>query len=345
MNVGRTGAIKPEAVLEPVQIGGVTVRQATLHNEDYIRDRDIRIGDTVVVKRAGDVIPAVVRSVSEGEEGRGRAWRMPETCPACGNELIRLPDEADYYCMASDCPAQFIRLLEHYASRDAMDIEGLGSKMAVVLADRGLVVTLSDLYRLELDDLLQLEGFGEKRAQNLLDGIGASRARPLSRLLFGLGIRHVGRTTAELLVAHHQSLVSLSEAGPEALADIPGVGPVIAESIADWFRVSDNQTLVRELVELGVNTRRLDSEATAGAAETPLSEKVFVITGTLSSMTRSEAEDAVKRAGGKTSSSVSRNTDYVVVGENPGSKRDRAVDLGLEILDEEMFSRLLESGA
>ncbi|MEX1054479.1 MAG: NAD-dependent DNA ligase LigA, partial [Rhodothermales bacterium] len=200
VNVGRTGAIKPEAVLEPVHIGGVTVSQATLHNEDYILSRDFMIGDMVVVKRAGDVIPAVIKPIEEARTGKEVKWRMPESCPACGNPLVRLPGEADYYCVSTDCPAQFIRLVEHFASRGAMDIEGFGSKLAIVLVEKGLVEHLSDVYRLSEEDLLSLEKFGEKRARNLLVGIDASRQRPLSRLIYALGMRHVGSTTAELLV-------------------------------------------------------------------------------------------------------------------------------------------------
>ena len=218
VNVGRTGAIKPEAVLEPVNIGGVTVSQATLHNEDYIVNRDIRIGDAVLVKRAGDVIPQVVKPIPESRTGAEEEWRMPTHCPACGTELVRLADEADYYCVSIDCPAQFIRLVEHYASRGAMDIEGLGSKMAILLVEQDIVAHLSDIYRLTAEDLMTLEGFGQRRAQNLLDGIKSSKDRPLSRLLFGLGIRHVGKTTAELLVARFASLDEIGRADIEALA-------------------------------------------------------------------------------------------------------------------------------
>ncbi len=340
VNVGRTGVVKPEAVLEPVEIGGVTVSQATLHNEDYVRKRDIRIGDLVVVIRAGDVIPQVVRPVVEARTGGERPWRMPERCPSCGSPLVRLPGEADYYCVASDCPAQFVRLLEHFAGRDAMDIEGMGSRVARQLAESGLVRRLSDLYRLRLEDLLKLEGFAETRARNLLRAIEASKQRPLSRLLFGLGIRHVGKTTAELLVQHFASIDELATATVEQLAAIEGVGPITAESIVDWFRVEDNRQLVEELKALGVNTQRLPEEAPA-AAESPVRGKTFVLTGTLPHLTRKEAEELIKRAGGRVASSVSRHTDYVVVGENPGSKYDRARQLGIPMIDEAELLRLL----
>jgi len=339
VSVGRTGVVKPVAVLEPVEVGGVTVSQATLHNEDYVRSRDIRIGDLVVVIRAGDVIPQVVRPVVEARTGTERPWRMPERCPSCGSLLVRLPGEADYYCVASDCPAQFVRLLEHFASRDAMDIEGMGSQVARQLAESGLVRRLSDLYRLKLEDLLKLEGFAETRARNLLRAIEASKRRSLSRLLFGLGIRHVGKTTAELLVQRFASIDELAAATIDELSAIEGVGPITAESIANWFRVEDNRRLIEELKELGVNTQRLPEEAPA--AESPVRGKTFVLTGALPHLTRKEAEELIKRAGGRVAGSVSRNTDYVVVGENPGSKYDRARQLGIPMLDEDGLLRLL----
>lgn len=343
INVGRTGVVKPEAVLEPVPIGGVTVSQATLHNEDYILNRDIRIGDTVIVKRAGDVIPQVVQPVVDARNGTEQAWKMPATCPACGTALVRLPGEADYYCMAVDCPAQFIRLLEHYASRGAMDIDGLGSKMAVLLAEEGLVKRLSDVYRLTLDDLLALDRFAEKRAQNLLDGIARSKERPLARLLFGLGIRHVGQDAAERVARAFPSMTVLGEASQDVLEAIDGIGPITAESIADWFQVADNQRLIVELADLGVNLERLDTEApleqTALAAA--VAGKTFVLTGTLPTLSRKEAKDRIKQHGGKVTGSVSAKTDYVVVGENPGSKYDKAQQLGITTLSEAQLLELL----
>ena len=343
VNVGRTGAIKPEAVLDPVHIGGVTVSQATLHNEDYILDRDIRIGDTVIVKRAGDVIPQVIKSIPDARTGGETPWRMPAVCPACGNDLVRLPDEADYYCVSTECPAQFIRLVEHFASRGAMDIEGLGSKLAIVLVDRGLVKHLSDLYRLTQDDLLTLDNFGEKKAANLLAGIDASRHRPLSRLIYALGIRHIGRTTAELLVSKHASLDELAQATVEVLESIEGIGTVIAESVVDWFAVEDNRKLVADLRDLGVNTERTPDEEPPAAAEGAAAGKAFVITGSLPTLSRSEAEALIKRAGGRVTGSVTGKTDYVVVGENPGSKLERAIELDIPRLSEEELRRLVET--
>ncbi len=344
VSVGRTGTIKPEAVLEPVWIGGVTVSKATLHNEDYIINRDIRIGDAVVVKRAGDVIPQVVRPIPKERVKVLQKWRMPKMCPACESELVRLADEADYYCLNTVCPATFIRLVEHYASRGAMDIEGLGSKLAVLLSEAGLVKNLADIYRLDTASLLTLEGFADKKAENLLQGIADSKQRTLSRLIFGLGMRHVGKTTAELLVAHYENLQAMGEASVEELEAIEGIGPVIAQSVADWFKIEKNQALVAELADLGVNLSRLEEEApvVAGDAGSAVAGKTFVLTGTLPNLGRSDAKNLIKRAGGKVASSVSKKTDYVVAGEKAGSKLTKAEELDITILDEPGLLALLE---
>ena len=347
VNVGRTGAINPEAVLEPVHVGGVTVSQATLHNEDYIQERDIRIGDTVVVKRAGDVIPQVVRVVEDARTGDETPWSFPETCPACGNELVRLPDEADYFCLNTECPAQFKRLVEHFVQRDAMDIEGLGERLAHRLVDIGLIQTLADLYRIEREDLLPLEGFAEKSAQNLLDAIEDSRSRPLHRLLYALGIRHVGKTVAEDVVKHMASLSALAAAGQDDLEAIEGVGPTIAESIVDWFEVEENRRLVRELRAEGVNTERLPEEEPADRAHQPLEGLTVVITGSLPDRTRREASQSLEAAGASVTSSVSGNTDILVVGANPGSKLQTAEEEGAAIIRIEApedLDALLEDG-
>lgn len=343
VSVGRTGAIKPEAVLEPVQIGGVTVSKATLHNEDYVIDRDIRIGDTVLIKRAGDVIPQVVRSIPEARTGNEKVWRMPENCPVCDTPLARLDDEADYYCVNTECPAQFIRLVEHYASRGAMDIDGLGSKLAVLLVDEKLVSSLADIYALSFEELVGLEGFAEKKAKNLLEGIEESRRRPLSRLFFGLGIRYVGKTVAELVVSHYKNITEILESSLEELEAIDGVGPSIAKSIADWSGVEKNQILVKSLAERGVNLSRLPEEVPSEGQSTAVSGKQFVITGTLSSMARSEAQQLIKKAGGKVTSGVTTRTDFLVVGEKPGSKYTKAQELGIEILDEATFASMIGS--
>lgn len=347
VNVGRTGAIKPEAVLEPVQIGGVTVSQATLHNEDYIADRDIRVGDTVVVKRAGDVIPQVVRPVTAARTGDEVPFEFPGACPTCGTELVRLDEEADWYCMNTECPAQFRRLVEHFVMRNAMDVEGLGERVAHQLVDEGKIESLADLFRLTEGDLISMEGFGEKSARNLIQSLRAAKDRPLSRLLFALGIRHVGRTVAETIVEHFASIDAIAETSGDELVAIDGVGPVIAESVVDWFQVEENRALVHELKEVGVNTERKPQEAppeSDEAADLPLSGKTLVLTGSLDTLTRSEAKDRIAAAGGKVTSSVSGNTDYLVKGENPGSKYEEAVDRGVEIIEGEAGLRELLDG-
>lgn len=340
INVGRTGMITPEAVLEPVSIGGVTVSQATLHNADYIQDRDIRIGDTVVVKRAGDVIPAVVSSVSAARDGSEVVWTMPDTCPACSEALERLDGEVDSYCVNGACPAQFIRLVEHFASRNALDIEGFGSKLAVILVEAGVIERLQDIYFLDRDALLALEGFAEKKVDNLLQGIEDSKARALSRVLFGLGIRHVGRTTAETLVRSLPTMTHIAEADVEDLVEIEGIGSVIAQSVYDWFRLEPNRRLIRDMEEAGVRMERMDSEAPPEGDDAPFEGLTFVVTGTLPSLGRKEAQDYIKQRGGKASSSVSGKTHYLVMGENAGSKADKARELGITIIDEDELRRM-----
>lgn len=348
VNVGRTGTVNPEAVLEPVQVGGVTVSQATLHNEDYILDRDIREGDTVVVKRAGDVIPQVVRAIPDARTGDEVEWRFPDSCPACGNELERLPDEADYFCPNTECPAQFKRLVEHFVQRDAMDIEGLGERLAHRLVDIGLIETLGDLYRIRVEDLLPLEGFAEKSARNLTEAIEESKDRSLRRLLFALGIRHVGKTVAADLVRHVRSIDELATATVGDLEAIEGIGPTIAESVVDWFAVEKNQTLVDDLKAEGVNTTRKPHEAPhSEAAALPLADLTIVLTGSLPDRSRRAASQAIEEAGGTVTSSVSGNTDVLVVGENPGSKLQEARELGTTILTVQSpsdFERFLSEG-
>lgn len=341
VNVGRTGVIKPEAVLEPVGIGGVTVSQATLHNEDYILSRDIRIGDTVVVKRAGDVIPQVVAPVPAARTGEERMWSMPSRCPTCDTPLERLEGEVDYYCVASDCPAQFMRLVEHFVSRNAMDIEGFGTKLSIQLVDQGLVSTLDDIFRLDLPSLLSLEGFAEKKAVNLLAGINAARSRTLARLIFGLGIRHVGKTVAELLVTKFDSMDALAGATVEDLLAVDGVGQIIAQSVADWFAREHNLELVSDLKALGVNTSRLPEEAPPDVGDSPAAGKIFVVTGTLSGLSRSDAQNLIKAAGGKVTGSVSSKTDFVVAGQSAGSKLQKAQALGITVLDQAAFESLI----
>lgn len=334
VNVGRTGMITPEAVLEPVEIGGVMVSQATLHNEDYIVSRGIKIGDTVVVKRAGDVIPAVVSVVESLRTGKEVAWNMPHECPACDSTLQRLDGEADWYCVSSDCPAQFIRLVEHFASREAMDIEGFGSKMAILLVESGRVKSIDDIYKLSAEDVLDLEGFASKKAEKLISGIQKSKERALNRLLFGLGIRHVGKTVAELITEAFGSLERIQNATEEELLAVDGVGSVIAKSVIDWFQKPSNQTLIVSLADLGLQTEvpHFDTPKLEGNA--PLEGLTFVVTGTLPTFGRTEVAAFIKKWGGKVVSSVSKKTSFVVVGESPGSKATKAAELGVPILSE-----------
>lgn len=345
INVGRTGAIKPEAVLEAVSLGGVTVSQATLHNEDYIRDRDIRVGDTVVVKRAGDVIPQVLYPLTEvrpDEVDAAGAWKMPHTCPCPRKSvLVREEGEADYYCVASDCPHQFVRLVEHFVSRGALDIEGFGARLAVQLVQEGRIQKLDDVFRLHAGQLLGLEGFAERKAEKLVEAIQAAKQRPLARLLFGMGIRHVGATVAELLVARFASLEALSRATVEDLEAVDGVGGAIAHSVVDWFAQPDNQALVSALAELGVRVAEERAETAPDALREGVAGKTFVLTGTLPTLARAEAESRIKAAGGKVSGSVSKKTDYVVAGEAAGSKLDKAQALGVSVLDEAGLLSLL----
>jgi len=343
INVGRTGMITPEAVLDPVEIGGVMVSQATLHNEDYILNRDIRIGDTVVVKRAGDVIPAVVAAIPSLRTGNERAWEMPEFCPACGTTLQRLEGEADYYCISSTCPAQFIRLVEHFASRNAMDIEGFGSKLAIQLVEAGQIGTLDDMYKLSTSGLLELEGFAGKKAENLIDAIEASKNAGTARLVFGLGIRHVGKTVAELLVDTYGSLKQIDSMTEEDLLEVEGIGPVIANSVVSWFSKPANKDLISSFTELGLRVAEEQREVSTSKTSLPFSGKTFVVTGTLETMGRTQAQEFIKSHGGKVTSSVSSKTDYLVMGENPGSKAQKAAELGVSILNESELKELAEA--
>ena len=342
ISVGRTGVIKPEAVLAPVSIGGVTVQRATLHNEDYITTRDIRIGDRVTVKRAGDVIPAVIGPVLEARTAPLEPWQMPRACPACGSALHRDADEADVYCRSSDCPAQFVRQLEHFASRDALDIEGMGSKLAEQLAATGTVRHLGGIFHLTVADLLALEGFADRKAENLVAGIAASKARPPERLLFALGIRHVGKTVAETLIDHFLDIRDLVTASEESIMAVPGVGPQIAASIVSWYAVADNQRLIEELADLGMTLGR--EAVVAPADEQPLQGETAVLTGTLPTLSRAEAAARIKAAGGTVTGSVSKATTILVAGEKAGSKLTKASALGIRILDEAALLAWIDTG-
>ncbi|MCR4420238.1 MAG: NAD-dependent DNA ligase LigA [Clostridia bacterium] len=340
VRVGRTGVLTPTAVLTPVRLAGSTVGRATLHNEDYIREKDVRLGDQVVIHKAGDVIPEVVRVLTERRTGRERPYTMPRRCPECGSEAVRPPGEAAVRCTGGlACPAQVRERIIHFASREAMDIEHLGPAVVTQLLEAGLIGDAGDLYYLHqrYDDLVKLERFGPQSAKNLLSAIEKSKQNRLSQLIFGLGIRYVGGRAAQVLSRHFGSLERLIQATEEELVQVPEIGPKIASSVVEFFRQEGNLRVLEKIVRAGVNTRELREEQGTG----PLAGRTFVLTGTLASFTRKEAQELIESLGGRVTGSVSRNTDYVVVGENPGSKYDRAVALGITLLDEAAFKDLI----
>jgi DNA ligase (NAD+) len=338
VNVGRTGSLNPYAVLEPVNIGGAIVKMATLHNEEDIKRKDVRIGDTVIVQRAGDVIPQVVGPVLSKRTGKERRFRPPKKCPACGTPVVRPEGEVMRYCPNRSCPAQSYRQLEHFVSRGAMDVDGLGERLAMALMEAALVRDPADLYFLTKEQLVQLERMGEKSAQNIIDAIDGSRKRPLRRVLFALGIRHVGGETAALLAEHFGSMDAMMDAELEDLESITGVGPIVAASIHRYFQDPQNRTHIDKLRRGGV---AMQAERPA-AREGPLHGQTFVITGTLDAFPRSEAEAHIKRLGGAVASSVTKKTTNLVVGADPGSKVAKAEQYGTDILDEAAFLALLD---
>lgn len=340
IHVGRTGKVTPFAWLEPVFVGGVTVTTATLHNEDEVRRKDVRKGDTVIVRRAGDVIPEVVGPVESKRPEGARPWKMPARCPACKTPLVRAEGEADYRCPNKrECPMQSEEWLFHFASREAMDIEGLGFKTVQALMDRGLLVDPGDVYALTHEALEGLPGFQEKSIANLLAAIEGSKDRPVWRLLVSLNIRHVGTHVAQVLARAFVSVDALASAETDALSDVDGVGPEIAASIHEWFRDRENLATLAKLRAAGL---RFEDEAKAAApVEGPLTGKTIVLTGGLPTLSREEATALAQEAGARVSASVSKKTTFVVAGESPGSKYDKAVSLGVEIIDEAGFLRRL----
>jgi DNA ligase (NAD+) len=338
INVGRTGSLNPYAILEPVQVGGVTIKHAALHNEEDIHRKDIRIGDWVVIQRAGEVIPEIVEPIVSRRTGKEKIFHMPGTCPVCGAEVIKPEGEAMHRCTNAACPAQALERIKHFASRGAMDIEGIGEKMSQALFYAGLIKDVGDLYYLTKDKLLSLERMADKSATNILNSIEKSKSRPLPRVIFALGIPNVGEETAELMVEHYNSLDELSRATPEKLEEIPSIGPKIADSIVAFFRQKQNKGIIEKLREAGV---KLEAEK-AKRKDLPLAGIEFVITGRLEVSPRQEAEAKVKALGGKAGSDVTRKTNYLVVGEEPGSKLARAQALGTKILTEVEFLELLK---
>jgi DNA ligase (NAD+) len=338
VQVGRTGALTPVAKLTPVHVGGVTVASASLHNQDEIDRKDVRVGDTVIVQRAGDVIPQIVKVVESKRPRRTQKFRLPAHCPVCGAETVRLEDEVVTRCPNLDCSAQIKNNLRHLASRGALDIEGLGEKLVDQLVEQGLVKRLSDLFRLDVETLADLERMGEKSAANLVAGLERARRTTLARFLIALGIRHVGEGVADLVARHFGDLDPILSASREEFEAIEGVGPTIAESIERFFADPRNAGEAARLRELGV---RWPASAPAAKAEGPLSGRTFVLTGTLEGVPRSEAKRRIEARGGKVTSSVSKKTDYVVAGTDPGSKLAKAEKLGIEILDGAAFEALL----
>lgn len=339
VNVGRTGVLTPYAEFEPVEVGGVTVSKATLHNFDFIAEKDIRIYDRVMIKRAGDVIPYVIGPIIDARTGSEKPYQMPKTCPSCGQEVEHLAGEVAWYCVNGACPAQLVRNLEHFVSRGAMDIVGLGYKIVEQLAESGLVKDVADLYRLTKADVLQLEGFAEKKADNLIEGIQASKKQPLTRLIIGLGIRGVGEVAAADLANKFSDLAELSTAKSAQLQQMEGFGPNTALAIVDWFARPANQALIMKLKNLGVWP--VADQNAPSSKRWYLDGKTFVITGTLPNLSREQCKELIEINGGKVTDSVSKKTDYLVVGENAGSKLDKAISLGVPQLDENGLRTLI----
>lgn len=338
INVGRTGAITPVGIFKPVLLAGTTVSRATLHNEDFIRELGVSIGDTVKIRKAGEIIPEVL-SVVHHQEG-AQVYQLPDYCPSCGSKLVKEEDEAATRCTNTECPAQLLRHLIHFVSRDAMDIEGLGPSLLEMLLNEGLIKTFTDLYKLKAEDIAVLDRMGEKSANNLINAIEKSKSAEINRLIYALGIRHIGEKAAKLLCEHFLSVEKLFEAGEEEIAAIEGYGAIMAKSVYDYFRLEGTAHLIAELKALGVEMKPLEKKEKAGS----FIGKTFVLTGTLPTMSRKEASLLIEQNGGKTSSSVSKKTDYVLAGEDAGSKLTKAQSLGVTIISESDLLQMIENG-
>jgi DNA ligase (NAD+) len=339
VNVGRTGVLTPLAILEPVELGGVVIKQATLHNFDFIAEKDIRIGDRVLVKRAGEVIPYIIGPLPAVRSGDETVFEPPHECPVCHQPVEHISGEVAWFCVNAACPAQLIRNIEHFVSRPAMDIEGLGIRIVEQLVSSGLVKDVADLYSLNKTDLLSLDGFADRKADNLLEAIAVSRQQSLSRLTNALGIRGVGEVMAQDLTRHYRDLEALSCASETELRQIEGVGPNIACAIVDWFSQSHNQALLARLKEVGVWPYSTSNQIAEGGR---LDGLTFVVTGTLPGLSREGVKEYIQKAGGKVTDSISRNTSYLVLGIDPGSKLEKARSLGVAIIDENALRKLLE---
>ena len=337
IQVGRTGALTPVAIMEPVRLGGVEVSRATLHNQDEIDKKDIRVGDTVIIQRSGDVIPEVVKVVETKRTGGEERFTMPEGCPVCGAEVFKPEDEAVYRCLGLSCPAKLKETVKHFASKRAMGIDGLGDKLVTQLTDKGLVKNVADLYFLSKEDITSLERIAEKSAENILDSIEASKESTLERLVYALGIRHVGEHISKILASRFQNMEGLIKAREEELTNIHEIGPEVAKSVIKFFKQRDNLGVIERLKEAGVKYPEIEPRK-----ETSMEGMTFVFTGSLASFTRDEAKRMVEELGGKVSSNVSGRTAYVIAGERPGSKVEKARALGVRIITEDEFKELTE---
>lgn len=339
--VGRTGMVTPNAVLEPVRVAGTRVSRATLHNEDYVKERDIRIKDRVIIRKAGEIIPEVVKPVIDARHGDEAPFEMIQDCPRCGSELIREAGEADYYCLNIDCPARIVESLCHFVSRDAMNIDGLGVKVVEQLYDNQLIENVADIYKLQKEQLLPLERMGEKKVTNLLTAIENSKQNSLERLLFGLGVRHVGSKTAKVLAAHFETIDALMQATFDDFKGIAEIGDVIANSIVHYFTQDANVQLINELKALGLNMSYTGVKVSTANEANEFYGKTVVLTGTLATLSRKEAGVKLEALGAKVSGSVSAKTDFLVAGEKSGSKLKKAQELGVTVIDEEMMLKML----
>ena len=341
VNVGRTGAVTPLAELRPVQLAGTTVARATLHNADRVQELDIRVGDTVIIRKAGEIIPEVLRVLLELRPANALPFQMPDHCPECEQPLVREPDQAVTRCVNASCPAILRRSIEHWASRDALDIRGLGERWVEQFVERGLLSSVADIYDLTVEQLQNVDRLGEKSAQKLVEAVAHSKAQPWERVLYGLGIRHVGSVNAQTLARQFWRVDLLADAEPKAIEQVYGIGTEIAQSVFDWFRVPANQKLIERLQQAGL---QLEGPAAPPQTPQPLAGKTFVITGTLPNLSRDEAKALIQQAGGKVTGSISAKTHYLVVGAEAGSKQTKAAALGVEQLSEADLLALLESG-